>query len=91
MATEDLFLQAIKTASKKGAGATVITGVAKNIKTDTCDVFRDGMPTLFDVSLTAKDSNASDYIKITKGKFDCCRGVGQRISNRGRYHCAKRN
>lgn len=65
MGLEDTLIQTITQASGKRAKVSVVTGVAKNIKTDTCDVFRDGLPTLYDVSLTAKDSTASDYIKIT--------------------------
>jgi hypothetical protein len=65
MGVEDTFIKAIKTASKKSSSINVVTGVAKNIQTDKCDVFRDGMPTLYDVSLTAKDKTQSDFVKIT--------------------------
>lgn len=65
MALEDTFLQVIKSASSKSVTINVVSGVAKNIQADTCDVFRDGLPTLYDVSLTAKDKTTSDFVKIT--------------------------
>lgn len=65
MGVEDTFLQAIKTASSKSSKVNIITGIARNIQADKCDVFRDGLPTIYDVSLTAMDKTNSDYVKIT--------------------------
>lgn len=55
----------IQLAAKKGVITTVVTGLAKNIQGDTCDVVRDGLPDLLGVSLTSKDSVGDSYLKIT--------------------------
>lgn len=44
---------------------TIVTGLVDNVQGDTCDVTREGLPTLLDVSLTAINQNSNSYIRIT--------------------------
>jgi hypothetical protein len=60
---EDLFIQLIEKAAKKGLLASVTTGKVSNISGDVCDVEREGLPTLLGVSMTCIDTNSNSYVK----------------------------
>jgi len=65
MALEDLFIEAMETAAVRTKKVQVITGTAKNVQEDVCDVYRDGLPTLYNVKLTSKDKTSQNYLKVT--------------------------
>jgi hypothetical protein len=60
---EDLLIQAIQTAAKKGLLASITTGTVSNITGDTCNVDREGLPSILGVSMTSIDVNTNSYIK----------------------------
>lgn len=60
---EDLLIQAIQAAAKKGLLASITTGTVSNITGDTCNVDREGLPSILGVSMTSIDTNTGSYLK----------------------------